>query len=48
MPVDGVNKVAQDGRFKLPPELAQKYKGEYLSVSEEETGELRLQVVDHE
>lgn len=34
MGVDGVNKVTKDGRYKLPPELAEKYSGDYMSASE--------------
>lgn len=39
MAVDGVNKVSSGGRYTLPPELADRFAGEYLAASEREDGE---------
>jgi len=44
MPVDGINKVRQDGRYTLPPELAEKYEGEYLAAVDHD-GKITLTVV---
>jgi hypothetical protein len=42
---DGVNQVGKDGRVRLPPELTDKYRGEYVAIVERTTGEIFLEVV---
>lgn len=45
MPVDGVNRVNKDGRYKLPPALAEKYRDEYLAAVERDDGTIVLRAV---
>lgn len=47
MTVDGVNKVRSDGRYQLPPDVAERYAGEYLAASDR-GGEIVLTVVEDE
>lgn len=42
---DGVNKVGKDGRYQLPPSLAEKYREEYLAASEDAEGRIVLSAV---
>lgn len=46
MPVDGVNKVNKDGRYMLPPALAEKYRHEYLAASEQSDGTIVLTTIE--
>jgi len=46
MTVDGVNKVNKDGRYKLPPALAEKYRDEYLAAVECSDGTIELRTID--
>lgn len=46
MAIDGVNKVNKDGRYKLPPSLADKYRDVYLSAAEDGEGRIILRTID--
>lgn len=46
--VDGVNRVGKDGRYTLPTELAEKYRGEYFAAYETDDGEIKLKQIEDE
>jgi len=43
---DGVNQVWDDGRYKLPPDLGDKYRGDFLSAKEIRDGRIVLERVE--